>query len=58
MKDEILNFFIKEMPCRFELQELKDKYFLDLKTECMSCESNVLKDLRIKYIRLLENYDF
>ena len=54
MKDEILNFFIKEMPCRFELQELKDKYFLDLKTECMSCESNVLKNLRIKYIRLLE----
>jgi hypothetical protein len=58
MKQHILNFFIENASCTIELQELKNKYFSELKELKNVCDSCETRKIRKKYLDLLLQYDF
>lgn len=49
----ILDFFCIEKPCSEELQQLKNKYFFEIKKSFYSCSECDTFQIRKKYIKLL-----
>jgi hypothetical protein len=57
IKQHILYFFIENAPCPVELQDLKSKYFIEIKNVKNSCSSCEIEKIRIKYLKILTDYD-
>jgi hypothetical protein len=57
MKQHILNFFIENAECLVELQELKNKYFSELKQIKDTCDKCEIQNIRKKYLEILLKYD-
>jgi hypothetical protein len=57
MKQHILYFFIEKESCPVELQELKNKYFSELKQIKDTCDKCEIQNIRKKYLEILLKYD-
>ena len=57
MKTHILNFFIENEECPIDLQDFKNKYFLELKQIKDTCDKCEIQNIRKKYLEILLKYD-